>query len=165
MHVFERAGLGLAPFRYVGFRDTKAGADDAGVVTIGVVDGVEYKTKPGGSCAYCGTYITAFYNVESSDGKRFHVGSSCVAKTGDAGLRNAVKKAKREARHAREAARIAAARAELESNEELRARLAERRSPNTERANDSALDWAEWMLANAGTTGRLKVARVIEKSV
>lgn len=29
--------------------------------------------------------------------------------------------------------------------------------------NKSLLDWADWMMANAGTSGRLAVARTIEK--
>lgn len=80
MHVFERAGLGKAPFRFVGYSERKYQAcPDAPV-------------QPGASCDYCGTGIMGCYEVRSADGKRFVVGCDCIEKTGDAGLIRAYKR-------------------------------------------------------------------------
>lgn len=73
VHVFERAGLGTAPFRCVGYTES--------VFTM--PDG---STKGGSSCDYCGTGIRFVCKIKSRDGRTFKVGSDCVAKTGDAGL-------------------------------------------------------------------------------
>lgn len=74
LHVFERAKLGKAPFRVVGyFEKTYQAAPGAPVQT-------------GGSCAYCGTGISLHCRISSNDGREFVVGSDCVARTGDAGL-------------------------------------------------------------------------------
>jgi hypothetical protein len=94
-HPFEKAGLGKAPFRYVGI--------DAQDLMYGqaILNRAEYEktgiavtTKPGGSCAYCGNYIVNMYNVLSSDGRKFHVGSECVNKTNDAKLIDGARKDK-----------------------------------------------------------------------
>src|SRR5262245_4254165 len=68
VHPFQRAGLGLAPFRFVGL-DTcihKASHDAP--------------AQPGTSCDYCSTGIMYVCHIESSDGKRFKVGCDCVRK-------------------------------------------------------------------------------------
>lgn len=62
MHVFESAGLGVAPFRVSQF------------------------IEMGGNCAYCGTKIKLSCVVSDADGKTFVVGSDCVRKTGDKGI-------------------------------------------------------------------------------
>ena len=96
IHVFQRAGLGLAPFRVSGF--TK--------ITYQACPGAP--VQPGGSCDYCGTGIMYACLIQSSDGKQFKVGCDCVAKTGDSGLIKAYKKSpeyrahQRELRHARD---------------------------------------------------------------
>jgi hypothetical protein len=61
-HLFERAGMGKAPFRCVSYvcRD--------------------------GSCNYCGTPNKYAAVIESADGKRHEVGMDCAEKIGDAGL-------------------------------------------------------------------------------
>jgi hypothetical protein len=61
-HVFERAGLGRAPFRVVTFYEGKD------------------------SCAYCGQGIVNVCVVADRGGRQFSVGCDCVRKTGDAGL-------------------------------------------------------------------------------
>lgn len=74
VHVFEKSGLGKAPFVYAGFFQGKAHAD-------------EFTGSQGcTACAYCSTGITNCFKIESSDGKQFIVGSECVKKTGDKGL-------------------------------------------------------------------------------
>ncbi len=73
-HVFERAGLGKAPFRYVGMTESKYQACHGAPV------------QPGSSCDYCGQGIMYVCEILSADGRRFKVGCDCVARTGDAGL-------------------------------------------------------------------------------
>lgn len=73
MHVFERAGLGLAPFRCVGFGESYIVHPDG-------------TTQASGCCAYCSTGIRYTCRIRSRDGREFVVGTDCVAKTGDAGL-------------------------------------------------------------------------------
>lgn len=80
-HVFQAAGLGLAPFKYVGLSEGAA------------------------TCDYCGTPLRYRYTVRSADGREFIVGSDCILKTGDAGLVKAYRGSpeyKRKAREARE---------------------------------------------------------------
>lgn len=74
VHVFERAGLGKAPFRCVG------------VVQKSYQASPDSPVQPGGSCDYCGTGIYFHCMIRSADGRTFKVGSDCVFKTGDAGL-------------------------------------------------------------------------------
>lgn len=74
LHVFERAGLGRAPFRCVGMAEKTYQAHcDAPV-------------QAAGSCDYCGNGIRYVYQIKSRDGRVFGVGSDCVARTEDAGL-------------------------------------------------------------------------------
>jgi len=77
-HVFEVAGLGKAPFKYIGFKQ----------MTYSPAPGI---FQPGTACAYCATGINNVFIIESSDGKRFHVGCDCLMKTGDNGLIKAYK--------------------------------------------------------------------------
>lgn len=69
VHPFEKAGLGVAPFRCVGVRENWF--EIPGVMR-----------KPGGSCKFCGTGILYEYMIVSSDSKEFVVGCDCVMKTG-----------------------------------------------------------------------------------
>ena len=154
-HVFELAGLGKAPFRFVGMEtQTYQACPDAPV-------------WPGGSCDYCSTAIREFCWIVDVNGKRFHVGSTCVLKTNDSGLINPVKRElarhRREAKAVRDNARIQTARDTLDS---VRPTLRTQTHPQAWAAKEGLTleDWAEWMLANAGTKGRLEVARVIEKA-
>lgn len=153
VHVFERAGLGKAPFRFRG----------AARVVYQACPGAPI--QPGGSCDYCGQAISIHCTIESSDGKRFKVGSDCVAKTGDAGLRKvatAVAKLKAKEQTEREAARVRAAEEKL-SDPELREKLESQPHPRGF-TGQTMLDWVNWMLAHAGHTGRLQAARVVEKT-
>lgn len=159
IHAFERAGLGRAPFRFVGCyedRGPKVMSEQGGVTfTVG---------SPGqamGSCAFCGQSIAECCVVRSADGREFTVGSSCVMKTGDAGLRRAVKAEIREKQVVRERERWQAVKARLATDETLREKLGVVPCPNGR--NESALGWALWMMENTGHAGRLKVARFVSK--
>jgi hypothetical protein len=74
IHVFEEAGLGKAPYQYIGSHEHHSG---------GVMD---YGTN----CDFCGQYIRSVFTLKSSDGKLFHVGSDCINKAGDRGLKKFV---------------------------------------------------------------------------
>ena len=156
-HVFERAGLGKAPFRFV-FAYEKRGPLDLGNGHMVGAPG-----QPMGTCQFCGQDIAICCVIKSADDKTFEVGSDCVAKTGDAGLRKAVRKVAADAQKARETARWQAAKERLNSDNGLRARLINRKSPNKARPNDTGLDWALWMMQNAGHAGRMDVTRYIDR--
>ena len=68
-HPFEARGLGIAPFHFIGMHEKKYQACPGAPV------------QPGGSCQYCGMAILYCFEIESTDGKRFIVGSDCVMKT------------------------------------------------------------------------------------
>jgi hypothetical protein len=103
-HAFQVAGLGLAPFKFLG-------------VSRNVFNNGDGTTKPGGSCDYCGTAIENEFNLRSTDGKEFKVGCDCIRKAGDVGLlrayttspeyRNAQRE-KRRAKHFKDAAELTA---------------------------------------------------------
>lgn len=113
--------------------------------------------------------------LKSADGREFKVGSDCILKTDSSkALRVAVEtemqKRQREQREARaaikrqkDAERIAAAVARLP---EVADRLRSEPHPQAQSfgflRDKTMLDWAEWMLVNAGISGRLSVAKAIE---
>lgn len=66
-HPWELAGLGRAPFKFVGMVEE----------VFAMPDGT---TKAGGSCAYCGIGIRYVFRCVSTDGKRFGVGCDCIAR-------------------------------------------------------------------------------------
>jgi hypothetical protein len=109
VHVFERAGLGLKPFKCVGFEVMKYQACQGAPI------------QPGTCCDYCGTGIMNVFWIVSSDGRKFKVGCDCVYKTGDGGLVKEVKDRQRQhnrelraARNARKAEERKARREALE---------------------------------------------------
>lgn len=158
VHKFELAGLGTAPYAYLGIRENMFKAGDV--------------IKPGGSCDYCGAGIRYEYWLRGADGRTFKVGSDCVLKTcSDRALIVAVKteeqkrqaekrEAKRRATFERQQVEIDAAVARLpEVADRLRAEPHPNAGPYF--ADKTRLDWIEWMLAHAGQAGRLTVARYI----
>lgn len=156
-HVFERAGLGLAPFRYIYFEVRKYQACQGAPI------------QPGACCDYCGTGIMDTFILESADGRRFRVGNVCIDKTGDRGLIDIVKREanriKNERKWQHDRAHIIAGKALLPT---VRDAFAQRPHPMgfTDRATGQALtmaDWAEWMLANAGHSGCIRVCKLIEQ--
>lgn len=94
-HPFQKAGLGIAPFRFVRCYEAKYQACPGAPV------------QPGTSCDYCGTGIMYAFVVRGACGTEFKVGCDCVEKT-DAGhlagaVKVAAKRMKAEAKEAREA--------------------------------------------------------------
>jgi hypothetical protein len=74
LHVFERAGLGKAPYR-----------------CVAVVEKVfrvapDAPPQPGATCDFCGTPLMTVFMVRAADGREFGVGCNCIDKSGDKGL-------------------------------------------------------------------------------
>lgn len=159
VHVFERAGLGKAPFRYVGSEEKR------GPVTLPDGSQCGAPGQPMGTCDYCAQGIALCCIIEDAEGKRFIVGSDCVRKTGDAGLRKQVNRHASELRKAREAERIEASRERLEADSGLRAAL--QRTPHSNawmaKKGLTTLDEVQWLLERGGHTGKLRAARKIDK--
>jgi hypothetical protein len=156
VHKFEAAGLGVAPFRFVGTER---------FVFQAIPGDPSCPLLPGTCCDYCSTAISIAYWVESADRRRFKVGCDCIAKVGDAGLRKAIAPELRKAKAARDAERIDAARAKL-ADPQVRAELAAKPHSRgfTDRATGealTALDELEWLMAHSGTAGRIRVARAL----
>ena len=177
VHKFELAGLGTAPYAYLGCEHK---------VFVAYPGAPE---QPGGCCDYCGTGISYQFHLRSADGKKFKVGSDCILKVDSStALRVAVEtelqtrqREQREARAAvkrqKDGERIATAKANLLLVAEIfRAQphpysVVTSTAPYGPTGNASffadktRLDWAEWMLTNAGTSGRLTVAKAIEAAL
>jgi len=172
IHPFQRAGLGLAPFRYIGQVHQDIAYGQAVVNSAEFrAGGVMVTTKPGGTCAYCGNGILNMFNVKSADGKTFHVGSDCIQKVGGPELARKVARtvaANRKASAAKRAdEKIAAAVAAL-ARPEVRAALSAQARPGlsvaygevvTERK--AMLVYVEYLLAHAGTAGKLRAAAIV----
>ena len=75
MHPFEKAGLGYAPFRFVGMTEATYQACSGAPI------------QPGASCDYCGQGIRYVCIIKSADGREFRVGCDCVRKTTSKGVR------------------------------------------------------------------------------
>lgn len=174
-HVFEAAGLGIAPFSFVGV-ETRRGpikmmqlAYDG--KTMIEVD-VGAPGQPMGTCDYCGTGIADCYMIRSADGKNSIVGCECVSKTGDRGLKIAIERAKKELNREKNAAKKNANIENLRSllsDDSIVSSLLAIAHPSEKMAarGFSRLDWAHFMLEQAGDAGRrtaIKFINVIRKA-
>lgn len=160
MHAFERAGLGKAPFRYVGM----------GVKTYQACQGAPI--QPGGTCDYCGTGIMYCYGIKSADGKHSVVGCDCIAKVGDEGLIRAYKnspeyrKMQSDKRHAKD----------VEVTAELKALMEARKEQWSKEAHPygfvdrktgipmTMLDYQLFKFNSCGASGRASMLRLLKKS-
>ena len=102
-HAFEIAGLGLAPFKFIGASEN----------SITYPDGT---TKAAGTCDYCGTGIRLECRIVSADKKQSVVGCNCVEKVGDTGILKAYKSSPEFRAHKRKLAQLkdAAVRKEID---------------------------------------------------
>jgi hypothetical protein len=100
MHPFEKAGLGVAPFRWVGAFNR------------------DY------NCEFCGTAIVINCRVQDANGKEFIVGSDCILRVGDAHLGNAVKNYRKQATKQAQLDRVVNLAEILRYDHPLRAKLA-----------------------------------------
>lgn len=152
IHTFEQAGLGKAPFRFVRFEVRVYQACPGAPV------------QPGSTCDYCGTAIMNLFWIKGKDGNEFKVGCDCVEKTNDAGLRKVVDIEVRKHQRARKAEldgmKIAEVN-ELVKREDVRQILSSRPHPFGF-TGKSELDYATWMLQNAGVSGKTKVLKMIK---
>lgn len=166
LHPFERAGLGKAPFKYLGV------FQDVGPKTV-IVNGLEMQVgapgQPMGTCNYCGQGIKDCYRVRGASGDEFIVGCDCVRKLSrsDNERRDPViaaidrdrRKLVTERRHVREDARIAEGVAWFE--EHLRAKaekMAHGQKWRAEQGETLADEW-DWWMNHAGRAGKLKFIR------
>lgn len=169
IHPFEKAGLGLAPFRYIGMvaQDIEFGRarlnsrDEAVSVT----------TTPGGTCDACGQYIVDMFRIQSADGKVSTVGCDCIAKVGmkveklpqyKADLKK-LGQQKRVITKGKEEARILAARRLFLVTEAM---FTDKPHPVKWRAEQGGTlrDYVEWVFGNAGHSGKFSVTKMIEKA-
>jgi hypothetical protein len=160
IHKFQEAGLGAAPYRFDG-------------MTENVYSACPGHSQPGGTCDYCGTGIQFEFWLVSADGKRFKVGSDCIHKADSGNDRNfrvivskvkAAENARKKLQtQTRQDARIAAAVVRLET---VRPVLASQPHPNDWLAKQgkTLADWCDYMMKNAGRTGKVEAAKVIEKA-
>jgi len=159
IHNFERAGLGKAPFRYLGHSreiyQAIPGAPDCPI-------------QPGACCDYCGTAIMEVFHIADRTGRRFKVGSECVRHTGNAGIVRKVKaevsRQRKIKNDARVDSQIAAAKAAWPFVVNA---LAQEPHSNAYRASrgDTLADYSSWIFDNAGRTGKAKAARAIFKTL
>lgn len=116
-HPWEKAGLGRAPFRFVGMYQELFRMPDGSV-------------KAGGTCNYCGQGIRYCFKVVSSDDKSFVVGCDCIARChmpAERIVTEAEKALKDFRRKARAEARV---KVQRERAEERRARIEAERAAN-----------------------------------
>lgn len=169
IHAFEKAGLGKAPFRYLGmvYQDISYGLLN---IKVQGANGelIDAQTTPGGTCDYCGHYILNMFRIESADGKKFKVGCDCIRKCGDAGL---VKIAKDQ---------ISAAERTKRAEKKIKAEAAAKdlcfatdfeqfRSiphPTSYRATEgeTMADWCEWMRDNRNYNTLAAMIRKLQKA-
>ena len=160
LHPFERAGLGRAPFRFLGM-SVEVGPRRSVDPETGVTLEIGSPGQPMGSCNYCGQGIAYCYHVASADDKRFIVGCDCVMKLARtdnekrdpviAAIHREAKRIEREKRHARERAQLDAGRDWLESNEAALEGL-----PHPKIADLTMADYIHYLWQNSGTSGRLR---------
>lgn len=157
-HAFEVAGLGFAPFRFVGASEN--------VITY--PDGTQ---QAGGTCDYCGTGIRTECHCVSRDGQRFKVGCNCISKVGDVGLLKAYKQSPEYRAHQRTLAakRAAVVTAALQKLiDENATALAAR--PHPYGYNDrktgaalTALDYWRWQFDHCGASGRASCLKTLQR--
>jgi len=152
VHPFEKRGLGMAPFKFVGSEV---------VVFRNPVTGEE---KAGSTCDYCGTSIANVYHIKSKDGKLSKVGSDCIMSTyignDQAALVTAVKKEQAKARKAKTESKVN----ELDTlwdSEEMQAKLNSMPHPKGF-ANLTLRDYYAFVLNHSGTAGKLRVLKALK---
>lgn len=129
VHPFERIGLGIAPFKVVGYSLEKYQACPGAPIQCGA------------SCDVCGASIMRVCRIQGADGRIFKTGCDCVAKAGDTELSEGLRQERRaweadQRRQEREAAWVAGAPTRIMREKALLAR----RHAAAER-NATAMAW------------------------
>lgn len=160
-HRWEVAGLGKAPYRFLGTEDTNAAVDpQTGMRRLGTdKDGITHWTSPGGTCAFCGQCIFVLCKFRSADGQEFHVGQDCAQKSGDAGIVKAVAHAERKrqaAKRATKAAAVAVRLGTLLDTPSVRTLLGSLPHPHPVNASKgrTLLEWADFVRDYGGAQGK-----------
>lgn len=157
-HPLERAGLGKPPYRLLGVTQEKFQAHPDAPVQVGA------------SCDFCGQGIIDTYWCISADGKRFKLGSDCIAKVykkkdqrGDP-LYQAVLKSKADKRHVREDKKIERAK-QLFADPAIQDALRQMPHPHKWFASQgkTRYDWVEFALSGNFTTIKLQALHWLEK--
>lgn len=174
LHPFERAGLGLAPFRCVGVEHRVGPIKTTDPKFPGVTFEVGAPGQPMGTCDYCGTGIADCYVIRSADGKKFVVGSDCVMRTYSetntaipVDIRRAIAEVRRQKNEKRNDARRARELATLTPLlEEARAFLAANPTafagePHPMISGKTRRDYFEFLLGMAGNATRIATCRTI----
>lgn len=161
IHVFEKANLGKAPFRFIDIISRRGPIKLDNGMQIGAPG------QPMGSCDYCGTGIADCYVIESADGKRFEVGCDCVAKTDDDGLRRVVDQATKQInkkKNDEKKARTSKNLEDLLSDESVQSSLLSLPHPSDKMAaaGFTRFDWAIFMFEKAGDAGRRAAVKFIK---
>lgn len=159
-HAFEVAGLGKAPFRYIGMEES--------VITY--PDGT---SKAGGCCKYCYTGIRYVFNIRSSDGVVSGVGCDCIAKVGDEGLLKAYKtspewrKLQREKREAKGKVARETVDSLIAANRDKLAAMPHPHGFTDRKTGEplTMLDQVQWMADHCGTSGIIAYAKTLQKIV
>ncbi len=164
IHAFERAGLGKAPYKFTGYNEN--------VLTF--PDGT---SKAGGCCDYCYTGIRDEYHFRSADGKSFKVGCDCLGKSGDNGLVKVVqrhptviaaKRAKLKAQNSRKLLKAMSEYASLIENHRNEIEALPHPHEFKDRGTGlplSLMDYADWMITNAGLSGICATVRLLKKKL
>lgn len=170
-HKFDLAGLGPAPYGFLGMTEEVCGTDSRGVSNGA-------PGQPAGCCDFCGQGIKYVYRFRAANGRVFGVGSDCALAAGDSGMRRVIKdelakkrreknEKRRESEYQRDMLRIYTAWSRVD---EVSADLALLPHPSgfTDRETGrplTLLNWCEWMMANGGVSGRLRAAMRIEAAL
>jgi hypothetical protein len=166
IHPFEASGLGKAPFQFKGMYE------DRGPHTLEDGTQVGSPGQPMGTCHYCGMGIAFCCAIESSDGRKFIVGTDCVKKTYkdsaltemDRALANSVDKAVKERQSAlRRERSVRDYKANLEwlnANREILDKMT-----NPRRPTDTLWQSSQWMMRNAGHSGIKSLVKALKKQI
>lgn len=160
MHPWERAGLGKAPFRFVGSH----------VSLFQAVPGdPNCPVKPGSSCDYCAQAISLVCVIRDANGREFKVGCDCVKRLGEKKLSARADKARLEHERSQRKARAEASRCELAemlNDPAVVAVIGKVPHPHAEHADrgETLLGWARWMSTWAGASGRQRAVSAIRKA-
>jgi len=161
LHIWQRAGLGIAPFRFIGFSQKTYVACHGAPV------------QPGACCAYCGQGIINCCEVKDSTGRRFVVGIDCIERVGEAGILKMVKTSAEYRAHQAEL-RNKKAEAVTQAISALLIEQADtlRSIPHPNGFRDRATrelltahDYLAWMFQNSGASGRKRALKIVQSSL
>lgn len=164
VHPFERAGLGKAPFRFLGVEEN-------------VIKHPDGREQAGGCCDYCYTGIRYEFRILSSDGRVSKVGCDCILKLDRAdnrlikqaeaaklAIERTKRKQREEARKIVEAERIKAAYSRID-DPEVKASMQAKPHPHMPHNPMSSLwHYVAWVGEHGGHSGKLACAKMIENA-